>query len=33
MVIFQKDILSCFELGAASYHQRKIMYAIEVEIE
>lgn len=28
MVIFQDDILACFDSAAAAYHQRKIMYAI-----
>lgn len=32
MVIFQNDILNCFDNGATSFNVRKIMYAIEVAL-
>lgn len=32
MVIFQNDILSCFDNSAPSFSVRKIMYAIEVTL-
>ncbi len=32
MVIFENDIIACFDQHADSFHRRKIMYCLEVKI-